>query len=74
MSKKSKMKRTNIELDDTLVKEGLKLTGVVTKKELINQAVKDLVRREKQKEILKFKGKIDWVGDLSKMRASRMWR
>jgi Arc/MetJ family transcription regulator len=65
------MKRTNIELDENLINEGKKLTGCVTSKELVNFALKQLVRREKQKRILGLEGKIGWSGDLTVMRSVR---
>ena len=67
------MARTNIELDDVLVKKGLKLCGLKTKKDLVHKALEDLVRREGQKEILKFYGKLDWEGDLSSLRKRRVF-
>lgn len=66
------MARTNIEINDRLVKEGLKLTHMKTKKELVNYALEELVKKIKRKRILKFEGKIAWEGDLNEMRASRV--
>jgi Arc/MetJ family transcription regulator len=63
--------KTNIQIDDVLVKEGFRLTGFKTKKDLVNHALSELVRRKNQKRILSLKGKIDWQGDLNKMRESR---
>jgi Arc/MetJ family transcription regulator len=65
------MKRTNIVLDEKLVTEGKKLTGLKTCKDLVNFALIQLVRREKQKRILEFEGKIDWSEDLTAMRSIR---
>ena len=65
------MKRTNIVLDEKLVTQGKKLTGLKTCKDLVNFALMQLVRREKQKRILEFEGKIDWSGDLTAMRSIR---
>ena len=65
------MKRTNIVLDEKLVTQGKKLTGLKTCKDLVNFALMQLVRREKQKRILEFEGKIDWSGDLTAMRSFR---
>jgi len=67
------MARTNIELDDALVKKGLKLSGLKTKKELVNKALADFVRREGQKDVLDFFGKLDWEGDLSSLRKRRVF-
>ncbi len=66
------MARTNIDLNDRLVKEGLKLTHLRTKKELVNYALEELLKKIKRKGILKLEGKIRWEGDLHKMRESRI--
>ncbi len=60
--------RTNIVLNDNLVKEGLKLTGFKTKKELVNLALEELVKRRKRKKLLKLEGKVVWKGNLDEMR------
>lgn len=65
------MKRTNIVLDEKLLEQGMKLTGIDTQRGLIDHALRELVRRKEQKQILKLKGRIDWEGDLDEMRASR---
>ncbi|MBI4745414.1 MAG: type II toxin-antitoxin system VapB family antitoxin [Deltaproteobacteria bacterium] len=66
------MARTNVDIDDRLVKEGLKLTHMKTKKELVNYALEELVKKIKRKGILKFEGRIAWEGNLNEMRASRL--
>lgn len=63
--------RTNIVLDDKLVKEGLRLTRLKTKKDLVNLALKELIAKRRQKKILKLEGKIKWEGNLDEMRRSR---
>ena len=65
------MKRTNIVLDEKLVREGLKSTGLKTQRALVDFALRELVRREKQTDLLAFKGKVRWVGDLNQMRSTR---
>jgi Arc/MetJ family transcription regulator len=65
------MKRTNIVLDETLVRQGLKATGLKTRRALVHHALEELVRREKQMGLLALEGKIKWTGDLNKMRRSR---
>ena len=67
------MARTNIELDDLLVKKGLKITGFKTKKDLIHKALEDFVRRESQKDILNYFGKLDWDADLRSHRKKRVF-
>jgi Arc/MetJ family transcription regulator len=64
-------KRTNIVLDEALVEAGLKATGLKTRKDLIDFALRDLLRRESQKKILQLKGKVQWEGNLSEMRKGR---
>ena len=66
------MSKTNIDLADDLVEEGLILTHLKTKKELVNYALKELVRRERRKGILNLEGKVEWEGDLKEMRKSRV--
>ncbi len=66
------MSRTNIDIDDRLVKEGLRLTKLTTKRELVNYALEDLIKKLKRKGILKCEGKIKWEGDLNEMRGSRV--
>ena len=64
--------RTNIVLDEKLVKEGLKLTGARTKKDLVNLALKELVMKRRRKRILKLEGRVTWEGSLDEMRRSRL--
>jgi len=64
--------RTNIELNDELVNKGFSLTGLKTKKDLVNFALSELVRRKNQKKILQLKGNVDWDGDLDQLRQSRI--
>ena len=63
------MKRTNIELDESLISEAMRLSGIKTIKGVVEYAMQEYIRREKQLEILKFKGKIDWNGNLEESRA-----
>ncbi|MFH0924925.1 MAG: type II toxin-antitoxin system VapB family antitoxin [bacterium] len=65
------MGRTNVLLDDVLVKKCIKETGIKTKKDLIDYALKELLRHESQKKILKLKGKIKWEGNLNEWRKGR---
>ena len=60
--------RTNIVIDDELMKQVLKLTGLKTKREAVEQGLKTLVRLKQQEQIRKFRGKLQWEGDLDSMR------
>jgi Arc/MetJ family transcription regulator len=66
------MKRTNIVLDEALVSKGMKLTGIKTRRALVNHALAQLVRRESQLGLLKLRGAVKWDGDLSAMRKGRV--
>jgi Arc/MetJ family transcription regulator len=66
------MARTNIDLDDQLVEEGMRVFKCKTKKELIHLALRELLKTEKRKEILKLRGQLEWEGDLEEMRRSRL--
>lgn len=65
------MKRINIVLDEKLVDEGMRLTGIKTQRGLIDHALRELIRKKGQRKMLKMKGKIQWEGNLDKMRESR---
>ncbi len=67
------MSRTNIELDDKLVKEGMKRSGLQTKKDLVHAALENYVRKQRLKDFLKLRGKVRWEGSLKKMRRGRTW-
>ncbi|MCB1689925.1 MAG: type II toxin-antitoxin system VapB family antitoxin [Halioglobus sp.] len=60
--------RTNIVIDDQLMADALKATGFNTKKEAVEEGLKLLIRRNKQQEIRKLKGKLKWEGNLDEMR------
>ena len=66
------MGRTNIELDDELIKEAGRLTNIKTKKELINTALKELVDQLKRRQLLSIRGKGVWEGDLDEWRKGRL--
>lgn len=66
--------RTNINLDDNLVKEAFKYIDVTTKKELINIALKEFVENHKKKDLLELMGKIEFHEnyDYKKMRSRKL--
>lgn len=55
--------RTNIVLDETLVKEATALTGIRTKRELIDLALQELIRSRRKKNLLDLAGKIQFADD-----------
>lgn len=60
--------RTNIELDDALVAEAMKLTGLSTKKATVQKALEEFVRIRRQHDALDFLRGTGWDGDLDEMR------
>jgi Arc/MetJ family transcription regulator len=66
------MSRTNIDLDDTLLRRARQLTGLKTKKALVHKALEVLVRTEGRKGILRYFGSGIWKGDLGALRRSRV--
>ena len=61
--------RTNIELDDALVEQALKLSNIKTKKEVVQEALKNYVSWMKRKQLLDLKGQVKWEGNLKEMRS-----
>jgi len=61
--------RTNIVIDDDLMDEVLKATGLKTKREAVELGLKTLLRIRKQEQIRAFRGKLNWQGDLDAMRS-----
>jgi Arc/MetJ family transcription regulator len=63
--------RTNIELDDLLVAKAQQLTGIKTKREVIDTALHTLVRLNEQSSAKALRGKLHWEGDLEDSRQGR---
>ena len=63
--------RTNIEIDDKLMKDALKATGAKTKREVVELGLKTLVRLRAQEKARELQGKITCEGDLNAMRTDR---
>ncbi len=62
--------RTNIVLDDRLIKEAMRLSKVRTKREAVDHALRDFVARQKQRDILDLIGK-DMIAEDYDVRAAR---
>jgi Arc/MetJ family transcription regulator len=62
--------RTNIVIDDKLMADALRATGLSTKKEAVEAGLKLLVRQNQQQAIRKLRGKLKWEGDLDEMRGA----
>ena len=63
--------RTNIVIDDKLMRETIRLTGFKTKRQAVEEGLRALIRLKKQAEIRNFRGKLHWEGDLDAMRSDR---
>ncbi len=63
--------RTNIVIDDKLMKDTLRATGLTTKREAVELGLRTLLRLKEQEEIKRFRGKLDWQGDLDAMRTDK---
>ncbi len=60
--------RTNIVIDDDLMKQALELSDVKTKKAVVEAGLRLFVKSKKQDRIRTLRGKLKWDGDLDKMR------
>ena len=63
--------RTNIVLDEELVERAQKLTGIKTKRELVQEALRTLILLREQAEIRTLRGKLKWEGSLDEQRQAR---
>lgn len=64
--------RTNIDIDDDLMRRALRATGLPTKKAVVEEGLRLLVRLHRQTAIRSLRGKVDWQGDLEALRRGRM--
>lgn len=62
--------RTNIEIDNDLMEKALALSGLRTKREVVEKALATLVRLEEQRKLADFRGKLVWDDDLDRMRGA----
>jgi len=65
------MSRTNIDIDEALIRKARKLTRLKTKREIVDRALALLVRSESRKGILQYYGAGIWNGDLKSSRRNR---
>lgn len=66
------MSRTNIEIDDSLMRKARKVTRLKTKRQIVDKALELLVRTEDRKGILRYYGTGIWKGDLKRSRRNRV--
>lgn len=60
--------RTNIVIDDELMADAIKATGLKTKKEVVEKGLKLILQQNQQQAVRKLRGKLNWEGDLDDMR------
>jgi Arc/MetJ family transcription regulator len=60
--------RTNIVIDNDLMNEAMTLSGIKTKKGVVEAGLRLFIQIKKQEQIKRFRGKLKWNGDLEKMR------
>jgi Arc/MetJ family transcription regulator len=60
--------RTNIVIDDKLMRDALRATGLKTKRHAVEEGLRTLLRLSRQSELRRFRGKLNWKGDLDAMR------
>jgi Arc/MetJ family transcription regulator len=63
--------RTKILIDDNLMRDALRASGLKTKRKAVEEGLRALLRLKRQEEIRKFRGKLAWKGDLDGMRTGR---
>ncbi len=69
--KNTHIMRTNIVIDDKLMRDTLRATGLRTKREAVELGLITLLRLKKQGEIRRYRGKLNWNSDLDAMRRDR---
>jgi Arc/MetJ family transcription regulator len=63
--------RTNIEIDDELIQEALRVSGLKTKRAVVEAGLRMLLRLKRQEDILSLVGKVHWEGNLDESRQGR---
>ena len=63
--------RTNIVIDDELMAQAMAKSGLNTKKAVIEEALRTLIRLKVQEEVRQLRGQLQWEGDLNEMRQGR---
>jgi predicted nucleic acid-binding protein/Arc/MetJ family transcription regulator len=64
--------RTNIEIDDALMRQAMRRSGATTKKAAVDEALRLLVKTHEQGSISRWRGKVRWEGNLKQLRRSRI--
>lgn len=63
--------RTTLNIDDEALERAMKAASGRTKTQVINEALREFARRRKIRQLLEFRGKAEWTGDIDKLRKRR---
>jgi len=63
--------RTNVLIDDELMTKAKEVTGLQTKRAVIDKALRTLIQLKSQEKVRELRGKLCWEGDLDVMREGR---
>ncbi len=63
--------QTTIRIDNSLIEQAMSLAGFSTKKATVEEALRQLIRLSRQKQVRMLRGKLRWEGNLSEMRMGR---
>jgi Arc/MetJ family transcription regulator len=63
--------RTNIDIDDDLMREALAVTGLPTKRSVVEEGLRSLIMLRRQQDVRRLRGRLRWEGDLDEMRRDR---
>ena len=63
--------RTNIDIDDKLMYDVLKATGITKKREVVELGLRTLLKLQQQNKVRQYRGKLHWEGDLNAMRTDK---
>ena len=65
--------RTNIDIDDALMEEAIKWSHLKSKKDIVHEALVEFIKFQKRQAMKNLQGKVEWIGDLDKMRTYDKW-
>ncbi len=72
MKIKVKAKRTNIVINEELIRDIRRFSELKTKRDIIEKSLEDQLNYLKRQKLRSLRGKINWEGDLMKMREGRL--
>jgi Arc/MetJ family transcription regulator len=64
--------RTNIDIDDELMRQAMRSSGARTKRAVVEKGLRLLVQTRGQRSIRRLRGKVKWAGDLDESRADKI--